>query len=209
MITDAMIEAYCLEQTQPDSPLLAELRAYTQLHFTNAQMLSDLLVGRVLQFLVRLMQAKNVLDLGTFTGYSALSMAEALTDQGQLMTCDKDPRVLAVARAFFARSSQAEKISIFEGEVAACIQALDQPLDLAFIDADKMQIDAYYELLLPHLRVGGVIVVDDVLWRAEVLNPQEKRALAVHQFNAKIKKDPRISNVLLPIRHGLNIIVKL
>ena len=209
MITAPLIEAYCQSYTQPDSALLAEIRTYTHAHFASARMLSDVLVGRVLQLLARLMQAKNVLDLGTFTGYSALSLAEAIAENAVVTTCDKDPRILAVAEAFFARSEQAAKIKVFQGEVADCIASIHTEIDLAFIDADKMQIDAYYELILPKLRSGGVIVVDDVLWRGEVLAPEEKRALAVSQFNAKIKKDPRILNVLLPIRHGLNIIVKL
>jgi caffeoyl-CoA O-methyltransferase len=209
MITAPLIEAYCQAETQADSPLLSEIRAYTQANFKSAQMLSDILVGRLLQLLVRLMQAKCVLDLGTFTGYSALSIAEALAQDACVMTCDKDPRVLAVAASFFARSEHGSKIKMIEGEVASCIQEISTDIDLAFIDADKLQTEAYYELILPKIRQGGVIVVDDVLWRAEVLAPVDKRALAMSQFNTKIKKDPRILNVLLPIRHGLNIIVKL
>ena len=209
MITAPLIEAYCQNQTQPDSALLAEIRAYTQANFKNAQMLSDVLVGRLLQFLLRLMHAKMVLDLGTFTGYSALSMAEAMSQESCVLTCDKDPRVLAIAKAFFDKSEHSSKIKIIQGEVAECIASIDEEIDLAFIDADKMQIESYYELILPKLRIGGVIVVDDVLWRAEVLAPGDKRAISVHQFNDKIKKDPRILNVLLPIRHGLNIMIKL
>ncbi|MCX7122993.1 MAG: O-methyltransferase [Gammaproteobacteria bacterium] len=209
MITAPFIEAYCQNQTQSDSALLAEIRATTQASFNNAQMLCDLLVGRLLQFLIRLMQAKCVVDLGTFTGYSALSMAEALPSEGRIVTCDKDPHVLAIAASFFARSPCSAQIQVFQGEVSACIASIQQKIDLVFIDADKMQIDHYYESILPKMRSGGVIVVDDVLWRGEVLAPKEKRAIAVDHFNDKIKKDPRILNVLLPIRHGLNIIVKL
>ena len=209
MITAPLIEAYCQDQTQSDSVVLTEIREYTQANFKNAQMLSDILVGRLLQFLVRLMQAKMVLDLGTFTGYSALSMAEAVSQESCVLTCDKDPAVLAIAGSFFAKSEHGLKIKCFQGEVAACIDSIHEEIDLVFMDADKMQIDAYYESILPKLRVGGVMVVDDVLWRGEVLAPEEKRAVAVNQFNHKIKKDPRILNVLLPIRHGLNIMMKL
>lgn len=204
-----MIEAYCLAHTHAESNVLRELRVHTQAHFKSSIMLCDVLVARLLQFFVQLLSAQEVLDLGTFTGYSALSMAEALKGSGRLITCDKDPQALKIARRFFSQSPVGNRITVFEGEVSLYLTEISRSLDLVFIDADKMKTDEYFEAVLPHLRSGGMIIVDDVLWRAEVLNPQDKRALALHAFNQKIQHDPRITNVLLPIRHGLNIIVKL
>jgi caffeoyl-CoA O-methyltransferase len=203
------LEHYCMTHTQAESPCLQALREYTAAHCHSPHMLSDRLVGRCLQFYVRLLAATQVVDLGTYTGYSALSLAEALPPAGKVITCDKDPRVLEIARSFFNQSPAGSKINLFEGEVSACLNNLTTPVDLMFIDADKMQTATYYEQALPHIRPGGMIIIDDVLWRGEVLNPIDKRAILLDQFNKSILKDTRVTNMLLPIRHGLNIIVKL
>jgi len=213
MITNPDIEQYCKSQTQPESPVLQELREYTKAHVSGAQMLSDVLVGRLLQFFILQMQPKLTLDLGTFTGYSALSVAEVLPENGRVITCDKSKTHLEIAQSFFAKSPAGGKIQIFEGEVAACIASLNTTesdlLDFVFIDADKIRLLEYVDLLYPLLNQGGMIVIDNVLWSAEVLNPEEKRAKAIDTLNRSLAKDHRFMNVLLPIRDGLHIMYKL
>ena len=213
MITNPNIEQYCKTHTKPESPVLQELREYTKAHVSGAQMLSGVLVGRLLQFFILQMKPKLTLDLGTFTGYSALSVAEVLPENGRVITCDKSKEHLQIAQAFFAKSPAGGKIQIFEGEVAACISSLSTTsshlLDFVFIDADKMRLLEYIDLLYPLLNQGGMIIVDNVLWGAEVLNPEEKRAKAIDALNQSLAKDPRFMNVLLPIRDGLHIMYKL
>ncbi len=209
MITDPQIEEYCKAHTQDESPLLREVREYTYAHVSAAHMISDILVGRLLQFLIRAAQAKFVLDLGTFTGYSALSIAEALPADGIVLTCDKSLEHLQIARGFFAKSLQQEQIKIFEGLAADCIADIRGLIDLAFVDADKMPIKEYIDALYPKLKPGGFIIVDNVLWDGEILNPQDTRGQALAQLNDTIKKDERFGNVLLPVRDGLNIMCKL
>ncbi len=209
MITHPEVEAYCKTHSTAESGLLKELREYTEVNVPGAQMLSDVLVGRTLQFLLQLLKAQYVVDLGTFTGYSALSMAEALADDATVMTCDQSAEHLQIARAFFAKSPHKHKIQVFEGLIFDCIASVTTTVDFVFIDADKLQIGQYIEAIYPKLRQGGMIVVDNVLWGGEVLKPEDKRAKALDAFNTTIKKDPRFVNVLLPIRDGLNIISKI
>lgn len=208
MITIEAVERYCQQYSRAESPLLKEVHAYTQAHVQGAHMLSGVLVGGILQLLVRLMQAKVILDLGTFTGYSALTLAEASPIDAKILTCDQSPASLEIARRFFAQSEYGTKIQTYSGKVQDCIISVDQPIDFVFLDADKMQLDAYVDQLYPKLRAGGVIVVDNVLWRGEVVHPQQKYAQAFHAFNKKVSEDTRFTNVLLPIRDGLNIMMK-
>lgn len=195
-------------QSSSESSVLQELREYTEQNVGGADMLSGILVGRLLYFLVKASRAKCVLDLGTFTGYSALTLAEALGCEGKVMTCDQSAQHLKIARSFFAKAKAGSKIEVFEGKVRDCIDSLSVSVDLAFIDADKMHLIDYVNLLYPKLVTGGFILIDNALWRGEVLNPHEKRAEAIAEFNDFIKKDVRFTNVLLPIRDGLNIIFK-
>lgn len=209
MITYKAVESYCEEYSKAESSLLKEVHAYTQANVHGAHMLSDVLVGGLLQLLVRLMQPKFILDLGTYTGYSALTLAEASWPETTILTCDQSLPSLEIAKTFFNKSKDQYKIKIFAGRVMQCIESITEVIDFVFVDADKMHIKAYIDALYPKLRVGGVIVIDNVLWRGEVINPEEKYAQALDQLNRDIKKDKRFVNVLLPIRDGLNIMTKL
>lgn len=208
LITHPEIEHYCMLHSSAESAVLKLLREYTETNVQGAQMLSDILVGRLLQFLVKTMQAKRVLDIGTFTGYSALSLAEALPQEGKVTTCDHSVENLAIAKEFFAKSEHGKKITVFSGKAADCIEAITEVLDFVFIDADKMQISHYIDRLCPKLRTGGMIVIDNVLWKGGVLHPEEKRALALHNLNESLRHDQRFSTLVLPVRDGMTLLMK-
>lgn len=201
---------YSLLHTSPESELLQKIARETQKR-AGSQMLSGRLVGAFIQFLIKTSAAKRVLDIGTFTGYSALTMAEALTDDGKVITIESSQPVLEIAQTYFAESPHQHKIQAVLGDALAYLASGTEIFDLIFIDADKSKIKEYYEQALSRLRAGGVLVIDDVLWRGEVVdeNPSDKRAQAMKSINEIILNDPRVENVLLPIRHGLNVVRKL
>ncbi|MBX5491557.1 MAG: class I SAM-dependent methyltransferase [Chloroflexi bacterium] len=201
------IERYAVAHTAPLDPLLEELIATTRREFGGlAAMLSGPIEGTLLQTLVAVGGARRVLEIGTFTGFSALMMAAALPDDGELITCDVNPRHLAVARAFFARSPHGHKITVREGPALDTLRTLAGPFDLVFIDADKEAYPAYYEAVLPLLAPRGVIVVDNVLRGGRVLAPENAGDHAIVTFNAQVARDPRVRPVLLPLRDGVLLI---
>jgi caffeoyl-CoA O-methyltransferase len=163
----------------------------------------DIIEGRFLQILVRLSGAKTILELGMFTGYSALMMAEALSHDGQLITCEIDEKAEAIARRYFAESQHGDKITIRMGPALDTIKTLTGPLDLVFIDADKVNYSNYYEACLPLLTSGGLIVADNVLWSGKVLHPTEADDHAIVAFNRLVQSDPRVENVCLTVRDGM------
>ena len=147
-----------------------------------------------------------MLEIGTFTGASALMMAAALPAEGALITCDVDPEAIALAKSFFARSPHGDKIEIREGPALETMQTLEGPFDLVFIDADKENYLAYYEAALLLLAPDGVIAVDNVLWSGRVLDPRAERDHAIVAFNDHVQRDPRVTNVILTVRDGLMLI---
>jgi caffeoyl-CoA O-methyltransferase len=204
------LEDYVAAHSTPVPPLLAELIATTQRETGDqAVMLSGQVEGGLLQMLVFATGARRVLEIGTFTGFSAQMMAAALPPDGTLITCDLDPRTIATARGFFERSPHGAKIELREGPALETIARLDGPFDLVFIDADKENYQKYYEAVLPLLAPRGLIVVDNVLWSGDVLRPQDARARAIAAFNDHVRKDPRVAVVILTVRDGLAIIRKL
>ncbi|MBW2454929.1 MAG: class I SAM-dependent methyltransferase [Deltaproteobacteria bacterium] len=199
------IEQYARDHTEPLSPLFDELRSYTYDHVASPQMQVGRVQGSFLKLLVALCDARRVLEIGTFTGYSALCMAEALPEDGELLTCDVDAEVTAVAARFFDRSPAGHKISIRQGDALETVTALptEPPFDLAFVDADKSRYPDYYEAILPRLRRGGLMVFDNVLWSGEVLAPETEDARAIATLNERITSDERVANVLLTVRDGI------
>lgn len=202
------IEEYAREVTQPEPELLQELTQVTHQETTAPQMLTGRLEGRFLKLLVMLSQAKSILEIGMFTGYSALSMAEGLPDDGQLITCEVDPRVEKIAQSYFAKSPHGHKISIRMGPALETIKKLETPLDLVFIDADKANYSAYYEAVLPKLKKGGLIVIDNALWSGRVLDPKEQSDRAINDLNRLIARDWRVENVMLTLRDGVHLVRK-
>lgn len=206
-ITDPEIEAYAARHTTPAPPLLDELEKRTEQEFgALARMLSGQSVGMLLQTLVFATGARRVLEIGMFAGYSAQMMAAALPDDGKLITCDIDPKAVALAKEFFARSPDGHKIEVREGPALDTMKTLEGPFDLVFIDADKGNYLNYYEAALPLLAPRGLIAVDNVLWSGNVLDPKENDDHAIVAFNAHVAADPRVAHVLLTVRDGVMLI---
>src|SRR5262249_4905258 len=157
------------------------------------------LEGALLKLLVRLTAAKRILEIGMFTGYSALAIAEALPEDGQLITCDVNPNTTAIARRYFAESAEAHKIEIKLGPARETLKALKGLFDLCFIDADKESYNDYYEAAIDLVRQGGLIVLDNMLRGGRVLSPKDQDTRTIAALNDRIQTDERVENVLLPI----------
>lgn len=205
------IEDYVHAHTQSQDALFDELREFTYAHMQSPQMQVGRVEGTLLKMLAALIGARRVLEIGTFTGYSALSMAEALPDEGVLITCDIDPEAAKIARSFFDKSPHGRKIEIRLGPALETLHGMSEAetFDLAFIDADKENYLAYYEAVLPRVRKNGLIVIDNTLWSGRVLNPSEVTDRAIAALNAHIKSDRRVENVLLSVRDGMMLARKL
>jgi caffeoyl-CoA O-methyltransferase len=197
------IEAYLFEHTRAPSPIFEEMRERTYAEVQSPQMQVGRVEGALLRILVGSIGARRVLEIGTFTGFSALSMAEALPDDGELVTCDIDPEVTAMARQFFDRSPHGKKIRVALGDALETLRTLSGPFDLVFLDADKERYLDYYEATVPMLRAGGLLVADNTLWSGEVLDPRTPPARGIVAFNTRVTTDPRVDNVLLPVRDGI------
>lgn len=202
------IEEYARAHTEPVSPLFEELRKETYAKMELPQMQVGPIEGTFLRLLVRLIGAKRVLEIGMFTGYSALMMAEGLPQGGELITCEINPKAEEVARRYFAKSPHGKKIKIRMGPALQTIESLAGPLDLAFIDADKENYARYLDAVVPLLRSGGLIVVDNVLWSGRVLKPKDQIDRAIVEFNDRVAKDSRVEKVMLTVRDGITLALK-
>ena len=202
------IEEYASAHTTPPTPWLEALAAETEADVPAPQMMVGALEGRFLEMLVWASGARRVLEIGTFTGYSSLSMAAALPADGTIVTCDLDPAALAVARRHIASSPYADRIDIREGPALDTIATLDGPFDLVFVDADKTNYVNYYEAVLPKLAERGLIVVDNTLWSGQVLDDADTSddTVAIRAFNDHVRNDPRVVCVQLTVRDGVTLI---
>ncbi len=202
------IEGYAFDHTQSECDLLWRLEIETYDRLEIPHMLTGRIEGRLLKMLAQLVEARRIVEVGTFGGYSALSMAEALPEDGYLITCEMDPVAIRFARRFFEESPHGKKIVLKEGPALDTLKTLSGSFDMAFIDADKENYLNYYETLLPLMRPGGLIVVDNVLWGGRVLDPQDVSDHAIHRFNEKIKDDHRVEKVMLTLRDGVSLLRK-
>lgn len=207
-LTKPGIEEYALGKTEQHDSVLEELMKETRETQDFPQMLTGPIEGQFLKQLVTITGAKRVVEVGTFTGYASLKMAEGMPADGKLTTLDLNPVCLAVARKYFAKSEHGKKIEVIEGPALESIAKIDGPLDLVFIDADKGNYLNYYEALLPKVRSGGVILVDNVLWSGGVLEPKTDDDKAINAFNERVSKDDRVEKVLLTVRDGVYFIRK-
>jgi len=200
---------YCKDQSSADSELLTELEKYTWDNEDVPQMISGQLVGNFLQSAIKMIQAQYIVEVGTFTGYSALKMAEALPVNGEVHTCELMDKHARTAQSFFDRSKHGGKITIHRGPALESLEQMKSgSFDLAFIDADKSNYLEYYSRCITLIRCGGAIVLDNMLWGGDVLDPQDEDARALRKTGEFIQNDARVFNTLLPIRDGLMLCIK-
>lgn len=207
---DAQIEDYALQHSTPDSDLLKLLVAETDKTINAAHMISGPIVGNLLKLLVSISEAKNILELGMFTGYSALCMAAGSVRDARIITCDIDQKAEKIARKYFAMSEYGHKIEIKMGPALETLHHLSHhSVDFVFIDADKENYFNYYEAVLPLLKVGGLMVFDNALRGGRVLDPLDASPKAVDQVNKAIIQNPDLENIFLTVRDGVNIVRKI
>lgn len=209
-IVPPAIDAYCTAHSTPPSALLQELYEHTNRNYADAQMMVGPLEAALLQTLIRVVGARRVIEIGLFTGYSALAMAEALPAGGSVLSCEVDAARVAVARAFFARSPAGGKIEVRVGPARETLRALapGATFDFVFLDADKEGYCAYYDAVLPRMTPGALLVADNTLWSGRVLAPRKATDRALVQFNDRVRADARVDVVLLPVRDGVSLIRK-
>ncbi len=205
------LQAYVSAHSSDASALLAKIDRETHLEVLQPRMLSGHFQGRVLSMLSKLLRPQSILEIGTYTGYSALCLAEGLRPEGQLLTIDINEELETRVRGYFESSEFANQIEYIIGNAAQIIPTLSTTFDLIFIDADKQQYPLYYEQALEKLNPGGFILIDNVLWSGKVLDDkhQDKDSVLLRELNLKISQDPRVEKVLLPIRDGLFLIRKI
>ena len=199
------IEEYALVHSSREDPLLQALAQDTQANTKWPQMQTGHVEGSFLRMLVQVSNARRVLEIGTYTGYSALSMAMGLPEDGRLITCDIDPEATAMARQYWEKSGQGAKIELRLGPALETIESLEGPFDFVFIDADKENYVNYWEAVLPKVRQGGLIAVDNVLWSGRVLDPKDTLDHAVVAFNRHVRYDDRVELVMLTVRDGVTL----
>jgi caffeoyl-CoA O-methyltransferase len=201
------VEDYAAEHTTQLGELFDRLAAETREKTSSPQMMVGRIEGGFLAALVRLTRAKRILELGTFTGYSSISMASALPPDGRITTCDVDPDATAIARRYMDESGHGDKIEIKLGPALETIQTLEGPFDIVFIDADKPNYQAYYEAVLPLLADNGLVIADNVLWSGRVVEPDgDESTKAIKAFNEHVAGDDRVVSVMLTVRDGMTLV---
>ncbi|GGG31589.1 O-methyltransferase [Hymenobacter glacieicola] len=206
-------QLYADRHTTAESPLLARLNRETHVQLLHARMLSGHAQGRLLSMISHMVRPRRILELGTFTGYSALCLAEGLAPDGLLYTLEQNPELESRIRRYVQEAGRQEQIHLHIGDARQLLQSLAETWDLVFIDADKINNDTYYELVLPQVRPGGFLLIDNVLWGGKVVDsypvkPADKDTRAVRAFNDKVQADERVENVFLPLRDGLLLVRK-
>lgn len=204
------IEDFADDHSTHPTPLFRDLAETTRRETSTAGMMSGATVGNLLHLLIAAMGARRVLEVGTFTGYSALMMASALPDDGKLITCDIDEKNTSIARRFWAQSPHGKKIELRLGAAVETLKQLDGPFDFIFIDADKDNYPAYYEAALPLLAARGLIVIDNTLWSGRVVpeagEPEDDTTATMRELNDRIVADDRVVCVQLPVRDGITLV---
>jgi caffeoyl-CoA O-methyltransferase len=204
-------EIYAKQFSSPLDDVLQEIEDYTLQNHPHAQMLSGHVQGKVLEMISCMIKPQHILEIGTFTGFSALCLLKGLQPGGKLHTIELREEDAATAKKYFTKANVNNKIQLHLGDAKQIIPTLNHQWDLVFIDADKVGYIEYYELTLPHVKQGGFIVADNVLFHGEVLQSElkGKNAKAIQAFNGHVAKDKRVENVLLTVRDGLFLVKKL
>lgn len=208
--SDRDIDLYIDAHTSPEPDYLKQIFRETNLFTVNPRMMSGHLQGRLLKMLVQLTNSKRIIELGTFSGYSAMAMAEGLPDDGRLLTIEVNDEMEEFIRRQFATAPHGSKIDLRIGNATDIIPTLTDTYDLAFIDADKRLYWQYIELLLPHLHPNSLIIADNTLWDGKVLMPNppssDTQTISIKAFNDRLLTDPRLEPLILPLRDGLTLI---
>lgn len=203
------IEEYAERHTKSLAPIFEKLWLETYSKTRRVKAMVGPLEGAFFKMLVLLTGARRILEIGTFTGYSALIWAEALPRDGRVVTCDINPETTEIARRYFAESPHGHKIEIKLGPALDSLKLISGPFDLCFIDADKESYPAYYEACLERVRSGGLVILDNVLKGGRVLDAADPQGAAIDRLNKRIRRDSRVENVLLPVRDGIMLVMKL
>ena len=205
------IEKYILAHTQPEDDILKELDRQTNLKTLRPRMLSGHLQGEILKMISYMIKPQNILEIGTFTGYSAICLAKGLREDGKLFTIDIDDEIADFTKSFFDKVSMKDKIIFYVGDALKIVPKIDEKFDIVFIDADKRQYLDYYNLIFDKVNKDGFIIADNVLWGGKVVekvDKNDKQTLGLLEFNNFIQNDDRVENVMFPIRDGLMVIKK-
>jgi caffeoyl-CoA O-methyltransferase len=204
------LTGYIETHSSHEDPLLEELNRQTHLRCLMPQMVSGHQQGLFLELISRLMQPRCILEVGTFTGYSALCLAKGLAEGGLLHTIDINTELEPIVEEFFTRSGQSKQLRTYWGAAAEIIPGIEGPFDLVFLDADKENYILYYDLVIDRLRPGGLILADNVLWSGKVTDPihQDTETVALRAFSQKVAEDPRVQQLILSLRDGLSMIRK-
>lgn len=209
---DEQIEAYALAHSQPENDVLKKLNRETHLKVLSPRMLSGHLQGNFLSMISKMIQPRQILEIGTYTGYSAICLAQGLQKGGQLHTIDNNEQLEKMTRSFFEQAELDKTIKYYIGDARTVIPSIKEQFDIVFIDADKKNYSVYYDLVFDNVRSGGYIIADNVLWSGKILDTQKNTdadTIAIDEFNKKVHADSRVEHQLLPIRDGLMIARKL
>ncbi|MDR3272483.1 MAG: O-methyltransferase [Flavobacteriaceae bacterium] len=203
------LEQYIEQNIEAEPALLKDLRRETHQKTTQPHMISGILQGRILSLLSKIISPDLILEIGTFTGYSTLCLAEGLTENGKIITVDKNPETAYLPKKYFAQSEFSSKIQFINQSAAEVISDLNEIIDLVFLDADKENYELYTDLLKPKLKKGGIILADNILWKGKVAtDADDRKTEAIRSFNRKIRGDNSLEVVILPVRDGISIIRK-
>ena len=208
---DPLIEAYALEHTEKESDLLFNLNRQTHLKVLQPRMLSGHLQGRILSFISTAVKPKNILEIGTYTGYSALCLAEGLPKNGKMVTIDKNVELETMVKKYLSDSPFNSQIEFINTNAIDVIPSLNLKWDLVFIDADKENYINYFDLVIDQVNKGGWIIADNVLWSGKVLeepDTKDKETIILKKFNEKVHQDSRVRNMLFPVRDGMMVMIK-
>jgi len=208
---DNNILNYSISKSEKESKLLNDLYRETYLKVLNPRMISGHYQGRILSLISKIISPKKILEIGTYTGYSAICLCEGMDKDGILHTIDNNKELVEIQNKYFKKANLKDKIVQHSGDAKNIIPSIDEEFDIVFIDADKESYPEYYDLIINKVRSGGIIIADNILWSGKILEKVEKDDQAtksIIEFNNKIIEDDRVKNIILPIRDGLNIVRK-
>jgi predicted O-methyltransferase YrrM len=212
MTDQVLLDQYIINHISPEDDFLNELDRETHLKVLRSRMLSGHLQGQILSMISCMVKPKYILEIGTFTGYSALCLAKGLTACGQLHTIEIDDELETIAQKYFLKSGMSDHIFQHIGDAREIIPSINLPFDLVFIDADKREYCDYYNFVFDHIPVGGFILADNILWDGKVVDPEaanEEQTRGILDFNDLIQNDSRVRNVILPVRDGIMLVQKI